>query len=256
MLKHRNIVVLFIALLIALVAMNKVYHVHWFYYVALVLVFFGIEFYGASYISSGFHLKAICQTDTADKAVALTFDDGPVSQTENVLAVLNDFDVKATFFCIGNRIKGNEAVLRKMNETGHLIGNHSYSHGFFFSLKNTRGLTRDMNLATLEIERVIGRSPAFFRPPYGVTTPGIARAVSKLNLNVIGWNIRSLDTSTKDRQKVLVRIKERLRPGSIILLHDTVDGIDFLLKDLLTYLKDNNYKVVGLDKLIQKNAYA
>ena len=74
-------------------------------------------------------------------------------------------------------------------------------------------------------------------------------------MQVIGWNIRSLDTSIKDKQQVLSRIKERLEPGSIVLMHDTVTGMEIVLKELLIYLKEKNYTVVALDQLLQKKAY-
>lgn len=256
MLKHRNIVILFVLLFTVLVILNKSFTIHWAVYVILLFLFLGIEFYGAYFIHSDFHVKAICKSDTSDKVIALTFDDGPVQQTENILNILQEHQTPATFFCIGNRIKGKENILKKIHEQGHLIGNHSHSHGFLFDLKTTASLVNDMELANASIKNVIGKSPLFFRPPYGVTTPGIARAVKRINFEVIGWNIRSLDTSIKDTQVILKRITDRLKPGSIVLLHDTIPGTELVLKDLLNYLKKHNYRVVGLDTLLQKKAYA
>ncbi len=256
MLKHRNIVVLFLLIVAGLIGLNKFHSIHWSIYVFLFLIFSFIEFYGAAFIHSNFHLSAICRANTQDKIIALTFDDGPALQTENVLRVLEETNTKATFFCIGNRIKGKEDILKKIDEAGHLIGNHSYSHGFLFDLKNTSSFVNDLELANAEIKKVIGKEPVFFRPPYGVTTPGLARATKKLNLEVIGWNIRSLDTSITDKQEILARIKERLKPGSIVLMHDTITGIEIVLKELLIHLKENNYTVVPLNTLIQKKAYA
>jgi peptidoglycan/xylan/chitin deacetylase (PgdA/CDA1 family) len=169
--------------------------------------------------------------------------------------VLDEFKVTATFFCIGNRIKNQVELLKKIKEKGHLIGNHSYSHGFLFDLKATGSFIKDLSLCNQEIGSVTGKVPAFFRPPYGVTTPALARAAKKMNFQVIGWNIRSLDTSIKDKTQVLERIKKRLQPGSIVLLHDTIAGTELVLRELLIYLKDQNYQVVPLDQLIQKQAY-
>lgn len=256
MLKHRNIVILFVLLSTALIILNKTLSIPWVIYLIIFLLFLGIEFYGAYFIHSNFHVTAICETKTDDKVIALTFDDGPVPQTEKILNILQEHQTTATFFCIGNRIKGKEAILRKIDEQGHLIGNHSYSHGFLFDLKTTASLINDLELADAAIKNVIGKSPAFFRPPYGVTTPGIARATKRLNFAVIGWNIRSLDTSIQDTQIILKRITDRLKPGSIVLLHDTIPGTELVLRDLLNYLKKHDYRVVGLDTLIQKRAYA
>lgn len=84
----------------------------------------------ASYsIQSGIYLRSFCKKHTAEKIVALTFDDGPDSlQTPKVLQVLKEYQVTACFFCIGHKVKGNEAILQKMVAEGHLIGNHSHTH--------------------------------------------------------------------------------------------------------------------------------
>lgn len=255
MLRHRNITVVFLVVLTALILLDLRSTIHWSLYLLPVLLFLAVEIYGAYFIHSGFHLKAVCNVETSDKVVALSFDDGPAKQTEKVLSVLDESGVKATFFCIGKNIRGKEEILKKIDTGGHLVGNHSYSHGLLFDLKNTACLVKDLELCKQEISAVIHKTPLFFRPPYGVTTPALARAVKRLRYDVIGWNIRSLDTSIGDKTQVLLRIKERLQPGSIILMHDSVAGIDLVVKDLLIYLKEQNYRVIGLDQLIQKKAY-
>lgn len=257
MLNHRTIIVLCTLLWIVLIGLNFIYPIHWFWFLISILFFISIEFYGAYFVDSGFHIKTINFVKTNEKIIALTFDDGPLPQrTEKVLNVLKIFNAKATFFCIGNRIKGNENLLRRIHEEGHLIGNHSFSHSNLFDLSNTKQMTKDLQAGNEEIKKVIGKSPLFFRPPFGVTTPYLAKACRKLNFDVIGWNIRSLDTTIKNKEELVERIIKRIKPGSILLLHDTVDGVDLALEDILNYLKQNNYKVVELDKLIQRKAYA
>ena len=257
MLNHRNTIILFTLILLGLTGINFISPIHWSLFFLTLIVFSGIEFYGAYFVQSGFHIKTINNRNTKEKIVALTFDDGPIPQkTENVLKVLNKFNVKATFFCIGNRIKGNETILQKIDSEGHLIGNHSYSHANLFDLKNTKKMLTDLQDASTEIKRSINKTPAFFRPPYGVTTPSLARACKQLNYDVIGWNVRSLDTTIKDKKQLVDRVTKRIQPGSIILFHDTVDGIEIALEEILVYLKQNNYQVVALNKLIDKKAYA
>ncbi len=257
MLNHRNIVIVFVLIFIILISFNFIYTIHWIYYLVAFVSFFSIEFYGAYFVSSGFHIKTICEVNTSENLIALSFDDGPIQErTEKVLTVLKKFNVKATFFLIGKRIKDNESLLLKIYNEGHLIGNHSYSHSFLFDLMNSKQMAADLQLGNEEIRKVIGKSPSFFRPPYGVTTPGLGKACKQLKLDVIGWNVRSLDTSIKNKEQLLKRVKQRIKPGSIILFHDTVDGIELVLEDVLIYLKEKNYTVIPLDKLIQKNAYS
>lgn len=257
MLKHRTTLVLFAALWMVLIGLSFFYTIQWHWFVISILFFLGIEFYGAYFVDSGFHINTISSVITNEKIVAITFDDGPMQErTEKVLGVLNKFNAKATFFCIGNRITGNEILLKKIDEAGHLIGNHSYSHSNLFDLKNTKQMLKDLQSGNEEIKKVIGKAPLFFRPPFGVTTPSLAKACRKLNFDVIGWNIRSLDTTIKNKQKVVERVIKRIKPGSIMLFHDTVDDVELVLEDVLIYLKNNKYKVVELDQLIQKKAYA
>ena len=85
-----------------------------------------------------------------------------------------------------------------------------------------------------------------FRPPFGVTNPTIARVVKIKGYQVLGWNIRTLDTQFSNTKKVLQRIKVRLRPGAIILMHDRLEGSDILLDKVLDLLSQNGYRV---DKL-------
>lgn len=257
MLNHRTTLVLFAALWMVLIGLSFFYTINWYWFVISILSFLSIEFYGAYFVDSGFHINTISSVITNEKIVAITFDDGPMQErTEKVLGVLNKFNAKATFFCIGNRITGNEILLKKIDEAGHLIGNHSYSHSNLFDLKNTKQMVKDLQSGNEEIKKVIGKAPLFFRPPFGVTTPSLAKACRKLNFDVIGWNIRSLDTTIKNKQKVVERVIKRIKPGSILLFHDTVDGVELVLEDVLIYLKNNKYKVVELDQLIQKKAYA
>lgn len=257
MLTHRTTCISFVVFFAALIVVDNTYSIAWYWFALLIVAFLSIEFYGAYFVHSNFHIKAICKIKTTDKVVALTFDDGPMPErTHSILNLLNKFNVKATFFCIGNRIKGNESILKQIQEQGHLIGNHSYSHSNLFDLKNTQQMISDLQEGNKEIKRVIGKEPMFFRPPYGVTTPSLARASEKLGFEVIGWNVRSLDTSIKDKQQLVDRVISRIQPGSILLFHDTVENLEIALEEILNYLKQNNYKVVELDKLIQKKAYA
>jgi len=257
MLNHRTILVLFSTLWILLIGLNFVYTIHWYWYLISVLFFISMEFYGSYFVDSGFHIKTTCFIKTSKKIVALTFDDGPMpKRTENVMNVLKKYNVTATFFCIGNRINGNEKLLRKIDEMGHIIGNHSYSHSNWFDFMSTGKMTRDLQSCNEKIKKVVGKEPLFFRPPYGVTTPTLAKACRNLNFDVIGWNIRSLDTSIKNKQELVERVIKRIKPGSILLFHDTVEDIEIVLEEVLNFLQQNNYKVVGLDKLINRNAYA
>ena len=190
--------------------------------------------YASCNIRSNIYLKVFCKKQTEDKIVAITFDDGPDPvQTPKVLQVLKEQQILACFFCIGHKVEENEELIRKIINEGHLIGNHSFTHTHHFAL-----------------DRVTSQKIKLFRPPFGVTNPTIAKAVRILGYTPVGWNIRTLDTLQPSKEKVLKRIQKRLRPGSIILLHDRMPDSDLLLKEILNLIKEQGYTVVRLDSML------
>lgn len=90
-----------------------------------------------------------------------------------------------------------------------------------------------------------------YRPPFGVTNPNIARAIKRTGKKSIGWNVRSLDTVTGQAPAVYRRIIKKIRPGSIVLLHDTSEKTTLALKDLLLFLKDKKYGTYTIDSIIK-----
>jgi len=257
MLTHRTNI--FIVCTFMLVFAFLIYNYNWpKYLLAFPIVFFiVIEIIGASRLSANFHFQSICKGDTTRKVVSITFDDGPHGEaTEKVLAVLREYNTKGTFFCVGKKISNQAALLEKIDEAGHIIANHSYAHSNLFDLQTTNKLTEELEQTNEIIKETIGKTPLFFRPPYGVATPALGRAIQKTNMLSVGWSIRSFDTSIKNPEKIVRKIKPQIIPGSIILLHDRVEGCDVVVKLLLDYLKENNFTVVSLDNLINKPAYA
>ena len=106
------------------------------------------------------------------------------------------------------------------------------------------------------IEQITGKAPQWFRPPFGVTNPNIARAAVQMNYQTIGWSIRSMDTVSKDAHRLYNRIIKKVHPGAIIFFHDicliTVDTLPLLIQ----FLRENDYEMVTLDKLLNLNPYA
>jgi peptidoglycan/xylan/chitin deacetylase (PgdA/CDA1 family) len=217
----------------------------------LILLFLLSLFYASYNIEAGIYLKAFCRRKTDEKMVALTFDDGPdPTQTPKVLDVLKKHNIPATFFCIGSQIKGKEEIVRRMVSEGHTIGNHAWSHTWKFPFYSFPRMYKDLESCRTLLEEVSGREINWFRPPYGVTNPVIAKVTKKLNYKVIGWNIRSLDTQLSSHAKIIERICKKLRPGSIILLHDRLPESEKLLSLLLEELKQRHYRVVSLNSMI------
>ncbi|MDR0660420.1 MAG: polysaccharide deacetylase family protein [Prevotellaceae bacterium] len=217
----------------------------------VVMLFF---FYASYSIRSGVYLTALYKNPKVGKAIALTFDDGPdADQTPKVLDILQKNDIKGCFFCIGKNVVGNEDIIRRIKAEGHLLGNHSYSHSGKFPLYSSNKMVEDVLKCSIEIEKILEDKVRFFRPPFGVTNPTIAKTVKKLSLTTIGWNIRTLDTCIKNEKKVLNRIEKRLKPGSVILLHDNLKSSDTMLNAIISLIREKGYKFVGIDELFNLN---
>ena len=229
-----------------------------FYIYPLLLILYSlVVFYGCYYIGSSFFIKIICSANTDQKEIAISFDDGPVSNyTTEILQLLKQDNIKATFFCIGNRIAGNENIVKKIKDDGHIIGNHSYSHHFWFDIFSSEKMLDDLKKMDQETERVTGMLPKLFRPPYGVTNPNLRKAIIKGDYTPIGWSVRSMDTVIKDEKKLLDKINRSLKPGAVFLFHDTSKTTVNVLPEFIREVKNKGYHIIPLDKLLHLNPYA
>ncbi len=111
-------------------------------------------------------------------------------------------------------------------------------------------MKKDLEACDSKFLEVLSHRVGWFRPPFGVTNPTVAKVVRKLGYQTIGWSIRSFDTRGERAEVVLKRIKRKLRPGSVILLHDRMPGSKELLAALLSLLKEEGYAVERVDRLL------
>ncbi|QNJ97790.1 polysaccharide deacetylase [Constantimarinum furrinae] len=217
----------------------------WVYFIP-VLIWLWIVMIGSFSLSWNFHLKAFTGLKRYSKMeVAITFDDGPHGQyTPEVLELLKKYDAKATFFLIGKQVQKHPELVKKMSTSGYAIGNHSFSHTPAISFSSTKTWMSEIEQTDSIIEKITGSQPAIFRPPYGVTTPHLAKAIKRTGHKVIGWNVRSYDTAINDAELIKKRVINRVKPGSIILFHDTQANTVEVLEHLLLFLQQNRYKTV------------
>ena len=193
---------------------------------------------------------------TGEKVIALSFDDGPEGKkTARILDILKDNNVEAAFFCIGKNMPDNEDILKRITNEGHIIGNHSNSHNSLFDLYSSKKMLNELELASQTCQDITGHYPRFFRPPYGVTNPNLKKAVLGGGFISIGWSIRSYDTVIGNEELLQTRILNRLKPGAILLLHDTSESTRKILPRLLKEIRNRGYKMIRLDKMINLNPY-
>ena len=216
----------------------------WGYFLALGLLFVGVLSWGVFDIRLGYFVPTLCHLKNKQKRqVVLTFDDGPTELTPLFLDLLKQYEAKAIFFCIGRQIAQYPQIVQRIKEEGHLIGNHTYSHIPQNCFASTAVMTQEIQQTDALLAQ-LGIVTPYFRPPYGVTNPHIAKAAKRMGKIVVGWDIRSLDTVIKDETRLWSRVVSKLNQGNIILMHDTSERTLHVLEQLLKYLKANDYQVV------------
>lgn len=257
MLNFNTTTIIFVSLLIGMIGYHFFHSIPVYVFIILPLAYLGFLFYGSYNVRSNFYLKTVSSAKTTQKKMAISFDDGPVPGcTEKILEVLRHHEVKAAFFCIGKRIKGNEQLLKQVYDEGHIIGNHSYSHDLWFDLFSSQKMDGDLKMMSEAMHKAIGRKPRLFRPPYGVTNPNLKKAIQKNNFITVGWSVRSLDTMIKDGQKLLSKVTASLKPGAVVLFHDTSKATADILSAFITHCQQQGYEIVRLDKLLNLEPYA
>ena len=184
---------------------------------------------------------------TITAKVALTFDDGPHPvYTLQLLDRLNERGVHATFFVVGKNILGNEALLKRMETEGHLIGNHTYSHVKLSELDIARACAEVEKTNALICE-VTGKEPEFIRPPFGEWKKAMECSFEMIP---VLWDVDPLDWTTKNTALVVERVLKDTKPGDIILLHDYYQSSVDAALEIVDALTERGYKFVTVDELI------
>jgi len=211
---------------------------------------------GVTWPKLQFFMPVICRGPTGRNALALTFDDGPdPSVTPALLALLRRANVKATFFCVGERVQRHADVARQIVTDGHLLGNHGFSHSYRTNLFSTARLRDELRQCQETLAKVAGAPPRFFRPPMGLTNPRVARVARELGLTAVGWSAGGKDQRARSADEILARVRRGLRPGAIILLHDAgVDSAVWLaaIEQLLAELPQKGFETCRLDELLSR----
>lgn len=169
----------------------------------------------------GPNLTRLSAAAAARGEIALTLDDGPdPAVTPQVLALLQQHGVRATFFCIAERAAQHPELCREIVRHGHALENHSQHHRHNFSLLGPAGYRREIQAGQATLTALSGEAPRFFRAPAGLRNPFLDPVLTQLGLRLASWSVRGFDTCTRDAAKVEARLLRGLRPGAILLLHD------------------------------------
>ena len=183
------------------------------------------------------------------KMIALTFDDGPGPYTMKLLKILEKYNAKATFFMCGYSLERNdtEEILKKMEELGCDLGNHTMNHKQLDKLK-AKKIRKEVNGVSDIIKSYVGHNPAFVRPPYGAGIKS-KKVIENVGYPMICWNVDSLDWKTKSKKKTIKNVLRDAGDGDIVLMHDihewTVDAVD----KIIPKLQKQGYKIVTVSEM-------
>lgn len=182
----------------------------------------------------------------ARKVVALTFDDGPHKEiTPQVLDILKDEGVPATFFLMGENAQEYPKLVKRMVKEGHEVGNHTYSHVDLSNMSRQQA-REEVERAQEVIEEITGERPALLRPPFGK----IREDEAMEEFLLVSWNVDTLDWCGSSAWKILSRVQKQIKPGSIILMHDQYPGTVEALPELIRWVKEQGYEFVTVEELL------
>jgi len=204
--------------------------------------------------------RVFFESKTPHKVVALTFDDGPYSPyTEQVLDILKESNVPATFFLVGQNVDKYPEVVRRMALEGHQLGNHTYHHVDLLKNDSTV-IAEELDRTSKAILAVTGAAPHVVRPPHGFRDPVVMQVMAERGLTVVEWSVMGRDWTNPGVEAIVDRVVTKVKNGSIILLHDG-DGIASeasrnqsveATRRIIQTLRTQDYEFVTVDEILSK----
>jgi peptidoglycan/xylan/chitin deacetylase (PgdA/CDA1 family) len=200
--------------------------------------------------------EGVWRCETAEKLVALTFDDGPnpaPNRTPALLDALRSVDAPGTFFVVGVRAEENPALLRRMAAEGHEIGNHSFSHPNLTYLTPV-AVDRELCRTSVVVREATGRRPRFYRPPGGNFNRAVQDAAKALGMAGAYWTLDGLpyESPPIPPARLTRYVLENVRPGAIVLLHNAPDNTVAAIPDIVRGLRAKGYTVVTMSELVRR----
>lgn len=220
----------------------------------LIAVLLSVDMYSA--ISAGYMKRGretrMVVADKEDislpkKEIALTFDDGPHPvYTPELLDGFKERGVRVSFFLIGQNIEGNEEIIRRMKEEGHLIGNHSQSH-MQLSKENIDAACQQISTTNQKIFEITGEMPSYVRPPYGSWSEELE---CRVPMTVALWDVDTLDWKSQNKDQIVRHVIKHADDGAVILLHDVYETSVEAALEIIDTLTKEGYEFVTVDDLL------
>lgn len=199
--------------------------------------------------------KPVYAVEREEKLLAISFDASwGAEHTEEILATLEKYHVKTTFFLVNLWIDSYPDMVKAIDKAGHEIGLHSATHPHFTEL-STEQMKKELTLNKTAIEELTSQSPAIFRPPYGDYNDTVITTASEMGFTSVQWSIDSLDWKGLSAKEIANRILSDAAPGAIVLLHNNGEHTAEALKIFLPALQEEGYHIIPVGELLYDNGY-
>ena len=197
----------------------------------------------------------IYSVDTSEKQVAISFDAAwGADKTEEILEILDEFDVNATFFLVGFWVDDYIDMVKKIDEAGCEIGTHSNTHPDMVKL-DIESVSEELSTSVSKIEAVTGKKVTLFRAPFGSYNNQLLEVAESMGLKTIQWDVDTLDWKGLSASEINSRVLSKVQNGSIILMHNNSDHVLDGLRLILTTLKNKGYQIGSIGELVYADNY-
>ncbi len=223
----------------------------------------GILTLAMSFHGIGMFVNAACKgkkipiycVDRQDKVVSISFDAAwGNEQTQTLLDILAEHNVKSTFFLVGNWVDKYPESVKAISDAGHDVGNHSDTHPHMTKLPKDKMIAQ-INDCNNKIEQITGKRPILFRPPYGDYNNDVIDVAEETKVHCIQWDVDSLDWKDPTAEEMVKRIKSKIKPGSIILMHNGAKNTPEALPKILDTITEEGYNIIPISEIIYKENY-
>lgn len=190
------------------------------------------------------------------KQIALTFDDGPDAYyTPQILDILKQYNIKATFFIIGVRAEAHPEIVHRIFDEGHSIGNHTWDHPLMTKIQADK-VQEEVDKTEEELYKITGVRTAMFRPPYGALAPQQVKEISSMGYNIIDWSVDTRDWAKTPTPEIMKFVSKEVYPGGIILQHcaggknEDLSNTVKALPEIINLLEKQGYSFVPVQDIL------
>lgn len=189
------------------------------------------------------------QPADCSNCVAVTFDDGPATSTNEVLDILARKHATASFFVLAPKVRANPGVVQRMRAAGHTVGSHTATHRDLTRLSQPE-VRREVEEGSRAIAEATGASPRFVRPPYGALNATVSDAARVQGQAVVLWDVDTLDWKHRDPARTCKTAVDQARAGSIVLMHDIHPTTTQAVECVIDGLRAKGLRPASLDQMV------